>query len=280
MPWHVLLPIAAVLAGLFRWCVLQADSLEVLRWMVILGWKVDHVVTDPPYSEWVHLRTRRMKARDGVGRGAVAAAPLGFEHLKHQDRRVLGWAFARLARRWILVFTDDESRHCWQSDIERAGGRHVRCGKWRKLAGQPQLSGDRPAVAFESVEVAHSRTQRCRWNGGGLPAWWEGGPPECWEHQIATDRLKLGDRVHTAQKPESLMRELLEQFTDAGEVVLDPFGGSGTTGAAALRLGRRVILIEKDPAYAEIARRRLDLQNRGMSLRALKGTQRDLFEGT
>lgn len=291
MPWHVLLPIAAVLAGLSRWCVIRADSLLVLRWMISLGWKVDHVVTDPPYSEWVHSRTRRpmrgcgngtraysRKARGWFGRGAVVHVPLGFAHLAHEDRRVLGWAFARVSRRWILVFTDEESRHLWQADIERGGGRHVRCGKWRKLAGQPQLSGDRPAVAFESVEVAHSRTQRCRWNGGGLPAWWEGGPPECWEHRIATDRNKEGDRVHTTQKPINLMLEMLEQFTDAGEVVLDPFAGSGTTGAAALRLGRRVILIEKDPAYAEIARARLDLQDRGLSLRALKGGQQDLFD--
>jgi hypothetical protein len=292
MPWQLLGEIAAVLLGVRRWCVVQADALDVLRWMVSLRWMVDHVVTDPPYSLWVHSRQRRMlrgagrgtrantkKARDGIGRGEVGFAPLGFEHLRHEDRRVLAWAFSRLARRWILVFTDEESRHLWQADLERAGGRHVRCGKWHKLAGQPQLSGDRPAVSYEAVEVAHARGQRCRWNGGGLPAWWESGPPECWEHQIATDRCKLGDRVHSAQKPESLMREMIEQFTDPGEVVLDPCAGSGTTGAAALRRGRRVILIEKDPGYAEIAWKRLDLQDRGMSLRALRGNQQDLFEG-
>lgn len=52
------------------------------------------------------------------------------------------------------------------------------------------------------------------------------------------------------------MRWLVRLVTRAGDVVLDPFGGSGTTGAAALAEGRRVILVERDPRFAEIARQR------------------------
>jgi len=63
---------------------------------------------------------------------------------------------------------------------------------------------------------------------------------------------------HPAQKPLMLMQALIELTTQPGQVVLDPFAGSGTTGVAAKRLGRETILIERDPAYVEMARRRLE----------------------
>lgn len=65
------------------------------------------------------------------------------------------------------------------------------------------------------------------------------------------------ERVHTTQKPLWLMEALVRDFTDPGEVVLDPFAGSGTTGVAAKRLGRGFIGWERDPKYAAIAERRI-----------------------
>ena len=53
------------------------------------------------------------------------------------------------------------------------------------------------------------------------------------------------------------MRWLLRLITEPGDIVLDPFGGSGTTGVAALLEGRRVILVERDPDFAAICRARL-----------------------
>ena len=61
---------------------------------------------------------------------------------------------------------------------------------------------------------------------------------------------------HPTVKSIALMRWLVRLVTRPGDVVLDPFGGSGTTGAAALAEGRRVILVERDPRFAEIARQR------------------------
>jgi len=64
--------------------------------------------------------------------------------------------------------------------------------------------------------------------------------------------------VHPTQKPVALMRWCLKLATKPGDLVLDPFAGSGTTGVAALMEGRRAILIEREPAYCDIIRRRLD----------------------
>lgn len=64
---------------------------------------------------------------------------------------------------------------------------------------------------------------------------------------------------HPCQYPESLVERLVQALTDEGDLVVDPYAGSGTTGAAAMRLNRRAILIEREPAYVSIAQERLHL---------------------
>lgn len=65
--------------------------------------------------------------------------------------------------------------------------------------------------------------------------------------------------VHPTQKPVALFEYLIRTYTNPGELVLDNAAGSGTTGVAALNSGRRAILIEREPEYVEIAKRRLGL---------------------
>jgi modification methylase len=74
------------------------------------------------------------------------------------------------------------------------------------------------------------------------------------------ERLKDDDgrKVHPTQKPESLLARVLLSSTNPGDVVLDPFFGTGTTGAVAKRLGRHFIGLERDPVYARAARQRID----------------------
>jgi len=71
-------------------------------------------------------------------------------------------------------------------------------------------------------------------------------------------RDESGTKSHSTQKPEALLHRVVLSSTNAGDVVLDPFFGSGTTGAVAKRLGRRFIGIERDPNYVRVARRRID----------------------
>lgn len=68
---------------------------------------------------------------------------------------------------------------------------------------------------------------------------------------------KVAAMVHPTEKPVALLERFIAASTDAGEIVLDPFAGSGTTGMAALALGREFIGTERDPTYFDIARGRL-----------------------
>lgn len=126
---------------------------------------------------------------------------------------------------------------------EQAGDAWVRAGFWRRPDGAPQITGDRPGQPGEGLAIMH-RPGRKRWSGGGHHAFYE--------HCVVKH-----DRVHPTQKPESLMRELVSLYSEPGEIVLDPFMGSGTTLVAAKRLGRIGIGIELEEKYCEIAARRL-----------------------
>lgn len=66
-----------------------------------------------------------------------------------------------------------------------------------------------------------------------------------------------GERHHQTEKPVNLMEQLIRVTTPPGGVVLDPFGGSGSTAVAAANLGRDAIMIERDPAHVETAQKRL-----------------------
>lgn len=68
-----------------------------------------------------------------------------------------------------------------------------------------------------------------------------------------------GNQIHPTQKPVSALLPLIESFSYEGDVVLDPFCGSGSTLVAACRLGRRFIGMELDPTYHALATRRIQL---------------------
>lgn len=216
---------------------------------------VDHIITDPPYSERTHANARSARRLANGGGGHWAAdservVNLGFAHLDDSLREFCAVEFARLAHRWVLVFSDVESDHLWRTSLTTAGLDYVRTGAWIKIGSTPQFSGDRPAAGFESVTIAHPQGRK-RWNGGGRHA--------VWTHPIVQDRGRTGGvRFHPTQKPDSLMQELVGLFCDAGETVLDPFAGSGGTLLAARMHGVAAVGIELEERYCEVIAKRLD----------------------
>jgi modification methylase len=87
------------------------------------------------------------------------------------------------------------------------------------------------------------------------------------------ERLKNedGDKLHPTQKPEALLQRVMLSTTKPGDVILDPFFGTGTTGAVAKQLGRHFIGVERELVYAKGAQARIDAVE-PLSLEALKTT--------
>ena len=134
---------------------------------------------------------------------------------------------------------------------------------WRKTNPMPNFRGKRFTNAHETLIWA-SRDQRARptFNYEAMKA----GNDDLqmrsdWLVPICSgpERLKDdgGRKAHPTQKPEALLHRILLASSYIGDVVLDPFFGTGTTGAVARRLGRRWIGIERDPDYARAATERI-----------------------
>jgi modification methylase len=135
---------------------------------------------------------------------------------------------------------------------------------WRKANPMPNFRGRRFTNAHETMIWAtrSAEAKGYTFNYEALKAGNEDSQVRSdWYFPLCTggERLKGADgkKVHPTQKPEALLSRLLLAASNAGDLVLDPFFGSGTTGAAAKRLGRRFIGIERDTGYVEAAQARI-----------------------
>jgi modification methylase len=134
---------------------------------------------------------------------------------------------------------------------------------WRKANPMPNFRGRRFTNAHETlIWAARGPESRYRFNYQAMKALNE-------ELQMRSDwfiplctgaerlRDEAGGKLHPTQKPEALLHRVILACTQPGEVVLDPFLGTGTTAAMAKRLGRRFIGIEREANYAQAARERI-----------------------
>lgn len=250
------------------------DCREVMRSLA----HVDHVVADPPYEVEAHTKARRSlkdatQRRGAKNRGEVrridAPLEISFGAITNDDRELVADLCFNLAKRWVVAFCQIEAVGAWRGALRSAGFDWVRGGIWVKPNGAPQFTGDRPGQGFESLAIAHKPGKK-RWNGGGKHGVWT-----CPLDHAAGGAVK---NEHPTKKPDVLMRELVADFTDEGDLVLDPFTGSGTTGVACLRLGRRFVGVEQDPTFFALACERLRAEERGLSLTAARSGQTSIFD--
>ena len=135
---------------------------------------------------------------------------------------------------------------------------------WRKTNPMPNFRGVRFTNAHETmIWAVKSRDQKnYTFNYEAMKALNDDLQMRSdWTMPICSgnERLRDGDggKAHSTQKPEALLHRVIISSTRRADVILDPFFGSGTTGAVARRLGRHFIGIERDPDYAGIARKRI-----------------------
>ncbi len=194
-----------------------ADCLDVLP--TLADGSVDAVVTDPPYGIGE-------AAGKNASRGRLAVA---------QDYGNDAWDNSPPPPEFF-----DEMRRVSQHQVV-FGGNHL--ATW--LGSSPSWivwDKDNGKSDFADCELAwtsHKRTVRkivWRWQG------------MLQEPEKARDK-----RVHPTQKPVGVMLWIIKNYTDPSSIVCDPYMGSGTTGVACVKLGRKFIGIEKEPKYFDIA---------------------------
>jgi site-specific DNA-methyltransferase (adenine-specific) len=203
------------------------------------------MLTDPPYDDRTAKNARGAGGHcDGRGFIDRAIGSIDLEDL----RALFTLAAASMAPPAWCVATV-AWQHAARLEVSPPEGwQFTRCGVWVKPDGAPQFSGDRPAQGWEAVAILHTTAGgRMSWNGGGSRA--------VWTHCITRDV-----KGHPTVKPLALVRDWVTLFSDPGDLVLDPFMGSGTTLRAAKDLGRRAIGIEVNERYCDLAVRRLRQQ--------------------
>ncbi len=134
---------------------------------------------------------------------------------------------------------------------------------WRKTNPMPNFRGRRFTNAHETlIWASRSEKSKYRFHYDAMKTFNDDLQMRSdWTFPLCTggERLKNddGDKLHPTQKPEALLQRLMLATTNPGDLVLDPFFGTGTTGAVAKQLGRNFIGIERETNYAEAALNRI-----------------------
>lgn len=203
--------------------ILQGDCKQVLR--TLPSASVDLVVTDPPYLGHYRDRDGRTLANDDNPAAVVGAYAELYRVLKPDTFCVTFYGYPRL----------DAFVHAWtEAGFDTVG--HI---VWPK----PYVSSERfVRVAHESAYIlAKGRPHK-----PSRPI----SDVQPWEYS--------GNRAHPTEKAVSVLKPLVQSFSRPGDLVLDPFAGSGSTLVAAALTGRRCLGIELEPRYCELIRDRLE----------------------
>ncbi|MFM1961127.1 MAG: hypothetical protein RL588_2644 [Pseudomonadota bacterium] len=243
--------------------IIQGDCIEVLKGLPDRS--ADLVFADPPYNlqlggDLLRPDNSRVDAVDD-----------------HWDQFESFAAYDAFTRAWLTecrrVLKDDGAIWVIGSyhNIFRVGTILQDLGfwilndvVWRKTNPMPNFKGARFTNAHETlIWAAKGRgAKRYTFNYDAMKmANDELQMRSDWTFPLCTgeERLKdeTGAKAHPTQKPEALLHRVLLASTRPGDIVLDPFFGTGTTGAAARRLGRRYVGIERETEYVELARERI-----------------------
>lgn len=225
------------------------DCIAHMEALLDAGQTVAHVITDPPYEAIMHTsKTTRenpgQRALRKDGRADLKAVE--FDAIDSTRSRFAELAVA-LADGWLLAFCTPEGVAPWRDALEAAGARYKRACVWVKPDSAPQFNGQGPAMGAEMFVAAWCGTGYSRWNGGGKRGVWTCNTNGPQRHGL-----------HPTEKPVRLMRELVQDFTQPGDVVLDPYMGTGATGVACALLGRQFTGVEINPEFHAAAVARIE----------------------
>lgn len=243
--------------------IIQGDCIEVLASLPEKS--VDLIFADPPYN--LQLQNELIRPNQTLV-DAVDDEWDKFASLETYDTFTRNWLSA--ARR---VLKEDGAIWVIGSyhNIFRVGSIMMDLGFWilndviwHKSNPMPNFRGTRFTNATETMIWAQKSQQQKRYTFNyhamkNLNE--EKQMPNVWHIPLCTgaERIKIdGKKAHSTQKPEALLYRVILSSSETGDVVLDPFFGSGTTGAVAKKLKRHFIGIERESAYVDIARNRID----------------------
>lgn len=242
--------------------ILSGDCIKVMNSLPEAS--IDLIFADPPYN--LQLRGD-LHRPDNSKVDAVDDAWDQFASFNAYDKFTTAWLAAarRLLKPNGAIWVIGSYHNIFRvgAALQNQGFWILNDVVWRKSNPMPNFRGVRLTNAHETlIWASKNEASKFTFNYEALKALNEGVQMRSdWVLPICTghERLKneQGDKAHPTQKPESLLHRALLGTTNPGDVVLDPFFGTGTTGAVAKMLGREFIGIEREAAYREVAKKRI-----------------------
>ncbi len=238
---------------------------------------VDLIFADPPYNLQLGDALTRP---DNTNVSGVYEAWDSFESLAAYDAYTREWM--RAARR---VLKDDGAIWVIGSyhNIFRVGYILQDLGFWilndiiwNKTNPMPNFKGTRFTNAHETlIWASKNPNSKYTFNYEAMKALNEDTQMRSdWQIPLCTGKERLkdseGNKLHPTQKPEGLLYRVIMASTNVGDIILDPFFGTGTTGAVAKKLGRNFIGIERDANYVKGAQERIDAVEKVESMACLE----------
>ena len=243
--------------------ILGGDCIEVMRGLPEAS--VDLIFADPPYN--LQLRGD-LHRPDNSKVDAVDDHWDQFASFATYDSFTRDWLAAaqRLLKPNGAIWVIGSYHNVFRlgSELQNQGFWILNDVVWRKSNPMPNFKGKRFTNAHETlIWASRGEASKYTFNYEALKALNEGIQMRSdWVIPLCTggERLKdeNGDKAHPTQKPEALLHRILVGTTNPGDVVLDPFFGTGTTGAVAKMLGRDFIGIEREEAYRKVAAERIE----------------------
>lgn len=203
--------------------------------------KFDHLLSDPPYEQRSHDATGAIRRSDGVANPAA----LGFAGVDPIRSDLVALAKSH-GMGWALFFCTTEGVALWRDEIELQGVKYKTPCIWIKPDAMPKFNGQGPAHGHECIVTCWTAPGYSKWNGGGKRG--------VFTHMVNPPGR---DGRHATEKPTALMAELIQLFTNPGDIVCDPCMGSGSTGVACVKLGRKFVGAEVNETYFDIAVERI-----------------------
>ena len=241
--------------------ILKGNSIDVMQSLPAAS--VDAIFADPPYN--LQLAGELLRPNNSKV-DAVDDAWDQFESFAAYDQFSRNWLAA--ARRvlkpdgtlWVIGSYHNIFRV--GTALQDLGYWMLNDVIWRKNNPMPNFRGRRFTNAHETmIWCARSKDSKYQFNYESMKALNDDLQMRSdWLMPICSgvERLKIdGKKAHPTQKPEGLLYRTIIASTKVGDTVLDPFFGTGTTGAVAKKLGRHYVGIEQDEAYAAIAKKRI-----------------------
>ena len=205
---------------------------------------IRQVVHNRPYEASLHDSKNKLRSRLRSD-GGPDLQGLDFAPIDAIRAAVVATASEKCTG-WFIAFCTVEGTWEWAQVINASPMKYKRACAWVKPDSTPQLNGQGPAQGYECFVAAWAGEGHARWNSGG-------------KRGVYTHLVNYGRQgEHPTEKPVPLMAEIIADFTLPGQLICDPFCGSGSTGVAAVRHGRRFIGIEQNERWFDLSCRRIE----------------------